>query len=89
MFRFRDLVANADRYGWIELEVAVSGSTGPDVTVKGWAWEDSGLYLAAGSIVGEAVPTPEPATFALTGLAALAFGAKGLRQWRKSRKKAA
>jgi hypothetical protein len=43
----------------------------------------SGAQIPAGD-----TGTPEPSTFALTGLAALALGAKGVRSWREARKTA-
>jgi hypothetical protein len=81
-------------YGWMELSLDVTnafgpdfgGTLGPNVTVEGWAYDDSGNLLPAGD-TGNTVP--EPSTLALTGLAALAFGATGLRRWRAARKPAA
>ena len=49
----------------------------------GWAYDTSGAQIPAGDM-----GTPEPSTFALSGLAALALGAKGLRARREARKKA-
>jgi hypothetical protein len=77
-------------YGWIELSGSVtrafgdSSSYGPSVTVEGWAYETTpGVTIRAGD-TGPAVP--EPGSFALTGLAALALGAAGTRRWRAARK---
>jgi hypothetical protein len=74
-------------YGWIHLSLSVTdlfGSDpvlGPNLTIVDWAFEDSGQTLAAGD-------APEPATAIPTGLTALALGAVGLRNWRKTRKAA-
>jgi hypothetical protein len=76
-------------YGWIELSGSVtlgsdaSGSLGPWLTIEGWAYDTSGAEIAAGD-TGSAAP--EPDSFALTGLAALALGAAGTRRWRAARK---
>jgi hypothetical protein len=51
-----------------------------DVTLVDWAYDTSGAQIFAGD-----TGTPEPSTFALSGLAALALGAKGLRSWRAAR----
>jgi hypothetical protein len=68
-------------YGWLELSNSVSATLGPEVTVVAWAWDTSGNPIRAGD-----VGAPEPSTLALTGLAALAFGATGLRRWRAARR---
>jgi len=73
-------------YGWLELSQSVTDTTGPDVQILGMAYDDSGAFIAAGATESA---VPEPSTMALTGLAALALGASGLRRWRASRKKAA
>src|SRR5579883_2456704 len=73
------------RYGWIELSGSVtnaygtSDAYGPSVTVEGWAYDTTpNEQLPAGYV-------PEPGTFALTGLAALALGAAGMRRWRAAK----
>jgi len=66
-------------YGWAQLEVSFDPN-GPEVTLVDWAYDTSGAEIPAGD-----TGTPEPSTFALTGLAALALGARGLRAWRAAR----
>ncbi len=74
------------RYGWIELSGSVTDTygpayaNGPSVTVEGWAYSTSGAQIRAGY-----TGVPEPGTFALTGLAALALGAAGMRRWRTAK----
>jgi len=76
-------------YGWAQLSVILPGGDhngftyGPDVTLIDYAYDTSGVQIPAGD-----TGTPEPSTFALTGLAALALGARGLRNWRAARKAA-
>jgi hypothetical protein len=80
-------------YGWIQLSYTVSGQFGPDavfgpeLTIHDFAYDDTGAPLAAGQTV-DASQVPEPSTAVSTGLAALALGAVGLRQWRKTRQPA-
>jgi len=74
-------------YGWVELSYSVtagrdsSAANGPLLTIEGWAYDTSGNRIVAGDTGSSA--TPEPDTFASTGLAALALGAAGMRRWRK------
>ncbi|MGA2774032.1 MAG: PEP-CTERM sorting domain-containing protein [Bryobacteraceae bacterium] len=74
-------------YGWAYFYQTVDDRTGPDVDILGVAYDDSGAFIAAGDTGNSGVP--EPSTMALTGLAALALGATGLRRWRAARKPAA
>ena len=65
-------------YGWMELTASAADASGadptlgPSLTIQGWAYDTTGAKIHAGD-TGSA--TPEPGTFALTGLAALALGA--------------
>jgi hypothetical protein len=86
-FLFKFLGSNFFEYGWIEASMSVTNSAsnlasdGPTVTVIQYAFDNSGVQIAAGQ--GE---TPEPASIAESGLAALILGAEGQRRWRKARK---
>jgi hypothetical protein len=80
LFEFTGGSLKQDLYGWAQLSVLPFAQ----VTLVDWAYDTSGAQIPAGD-----TGTPEPSTFALTGLAALALGAKGLRSWRAARKSAA
>jgi hypothetical protein len=82
LFAFRKSSNAQEEYGWILLNENLSSTAGPDVTVKGIAFDNSGATIAAGA-------TPEPSTAALASLSALALGAVGLRRWRAVRRQAA
>jgi hypothetical protein len=86
LFKFTIPATGQTDYGWVQLSYAVGikPGTGPDLTITGYAWDNSGALLPAGSLT----PTPEPSTMGLAGLGALALGAAGLRRWRKSRQAA-
>jgi hypothetical protein len=84
LFRFK-VGAGPTEYGWLQLSYSVTkgfgpaNSLGPDLTITGWAYDNSGVKLAAGA-------SPEPGTMGLAAFGALALGAAGLRRWRKSRR---
>jgi hypothetical protein len=80
LFKFDDPACGGGTcYGWTQI-AASFGSFGPDIDILGWAYDTSGNLLPAGE-----TGVPEPSTLAMTGLAALALGAKGVRQWRRAR----
>ena len=83
LFRFTGGSLAQDLYGWAQLNVTLPGNHGLEVTLVDWAYDTSGAQIPAGD-----TGTPEPSTFALTGLSALALGATGLRRWRAARKAA-
>ncbi len=70
-------------YGWIEI-LSMTGSSTPglvsnySVTLGRWAYENTGVAITAGQISLSPVPGG-------AGLAALAFGAAGLRERRRHR----
>jgi hypothetical protein len=76
-------------YGWIEASLSLTSANssaaadGPNVTIIQYAYDPSGALITAGD---SGASTPEPASIAETGLAALILGAEGLRRWRKARK---
>ena len=88
-FRFRDSTAgNAFRYGWIEVGLTMglvnpfpSPSGGPNVTIYGYGWDNTG----AQPTMGQKPAVPEPTSAALLMIGALALGAPGLRKWRQNR----
>jgi len=82
LFEFTGGDLSEPLYGWAQLSVDMT-SHGPDVTLINYAYDTSGAQIPAGD-----KGTPEPSTVALTGLAALALGAQGLRSWRAARKAA-
>jgi hypothetical protein len=97
LFKFPQYPFNGQfDFGWILLSESVAGGStpeslgpasttgGPDLSILGYAYDTSGNPLPAGD-----TGTPEPSTFELTGLAALALGAAGVRRWRVARRKAA
>ncbi len=81
LFRWADPAHNYD-YGWIKLSYSavtdgLHPGTGPDVTISEFGYTTSGAQVAPG--------VPEPSAFELSGLAALALGAIGVRRWRAAR----
>jgi hypothetical protein len=84
LFKFQG--AGGPLYGWLGMSAAVTTTSGPTVTLDGWAYDDSGNPIDAGD---EGNTVPEPGGMAAGGLAALALGATGLRRWRSARKLAA
>ena len=83
-FEFRDSsqAGSPMRYGWVEISLAngnlITGNDFPMLTIAGWAYENSGAEIPTGAV-------PEPGSASLLALGALAFGAKGVRSWRRNR----
>ena len=81
-FEFSDSThGGAIRYGWAEILLTngnLDTTTGPNVTIYGYAYDDTGAFIAAG-----ATSVPEPSSAAFLALGALIVGAKGLRAWRR------
>lgn len=72
---------NALRYGWVEISLSMAGynAGGPNVTILGYAYDNTGLKPTMGQ---SAVPEPSSAAFMVLG--ALMLGARGLRKWRQN-----
>ena len=72
---------DATRYGWVEIGLQVNNyPTGPLVTIYRYGWDNTGAKPSMGQ-----TPVPEPTAAALTALAAMALGARGVRSWRQKR----
>jgi hypothetical protein len=72
----------AIRYGWVEISLSVGfHPVGPNVTIWGYAWDDTG----AKPFMGQTAPVPEPSSAALLVFGAMALGSRGLRNWRRNR----
>jgi len=81
VFRFQDTTQAGSplRYGWVELSLSQpSNNAGPDVTIFGYAYDDTGALILTGTV-------PEPGSVAIAALGALMLGAKGVRHWRRQR----
>lgn len=73
------------RYGWIDVQASFDGTTGYNVIVNGWAYEDSGASLTVPSGVTAA---PEPGSLALAA-AGLALAGAASRRRRQQQRQAA
>ncbi len=90
LFSFTNTVTDQVDYGWLELSAQMGRSWGPNVTIIAAAYDPSGNPLPAGAGVPKrgAIPEPSSLPLELSGLAALALGATGVRRWRAARAKA-
>ncbi len=75
LFKMTGSDSNSGNYGWLSFDAFADGTTNSYLNITGWAVDDTGATIAAGSI-GDPVPGPG-------GLAALALGAFGLRSRRR------
>lgn len=72
------------RYGWADVSLSIGNvstgipGSGPNVTVWGYAYDNTGAKPNLGIV-------PEPTSLSLLVMGALAFGARGLRAWRRDR----
>ena len=81
-FQFKDSShGNAVVYGWVELSEHFPASGGPEVTIFGYAYDNTGAAIGTGIV-------PEPASGSLLAFGAMTLGAAGIRNWRRKRAQA-
>lgn len=80
LFRF-DPDGGGLRYGWFDISY---DNVTDDLTINGWAFDDTGALLGAGHL--GTVDVPEASTLVPAGLFALAAGAAGLRRRRAAQR---
>jgi len=83
LFKFKDSnlpPLNNLRYGWVDLSLSNANGAIPELTIFGYAYDDTGAEIPTGATV-----IPELAPMALLALGALTLGARGLRTWRRNR----
>jgi hypothetical protein len=81
-FMFKDSTqGDADRYGWALMSMDISDTTGPDVTLQSWAYDDTGAMIA----MGDGAAVPEPSSAVLMAMGALVLGSRGVRRWRSQK----
>ena len=82
-FRFLNESTGAQNYGWLLINSSPGAglNVGFPASILGYAYENTGASILAGQT--SATPVPEPATYALFGLAFA--GAAGLSAWRRRR----
>jgi hypothetical protein len=66
-------------YGWIQVSLAITHPSGPNVTITGYAYDD---VPGTKPLIGQ---VPEPSSSGLLVLGALALGSRGVRKWRDAR----
>ena len=65
--------------GWVEISLDIANNIGPDVTIWRYAYDNTpGHLITMGAV-------PEPGSMSILALGAMAFGAKGVRAWRRHR----
>jgi len=84
-FLFRFVDNGNTLYGWGQVTVAGSSTTGPDVTLIDYAYDTTGAFIPAGQTSGPATPTPEPSPTIPLALSALVLGAPAIRRWRAAK----
>jgi hypothetical protein len=82
LFKFPD--GGKTLYGWAQVTVSVTPTTGPNLTLLDYAYDDTGAKIAAAATV-PASAVPEPSETIPMALAALVLGAAGVRRWRASK----
>ena len=60
LFRFWDTTSSQTEYGWLQLSLSVSDTSGPDVILEAGAYDNSGNPIAAGDTGATPEPPPWP-----------------------------